>query len=87
LQETQLGWDTQQLEWSTSCMHVALAGSYYVFYWRQTVTSIANDLVIWLYLVLYWQLLAFLNLLTPVAFLIYKVVIRTNANNRDNEAE
>jgi hypothetical protein len=72
---------------SITVIHLALAGSYYVLYWRQTVASLTEAFTIWSYLVLYWQLFAFILLLAPVAFLIYKVVIKTNANNRDNEKE
>jgi hypothetical protein len=62
-------------------IHLGFAGAYYALCWRQTVVSLLIPMTAWASMVIYWQIFALAVLISPSAFFIYKVVIKTKATN------
>jgi hypothetical protein len=69
--------------------HIVLYGANYVYYVYITTksTDLKYGISRWGLLSLYWNVIALTIIISPVCYLIYKVVIKSNANNRDNELE
>jgi hypothetical protein len=69
--------------------HIALNGSNYLYYVYKTTQSpsVKNNIQSWALFTIWWNIFALTIIISPVFYLIYKVVIKTNANNRDNERE
>jgi hypothetical protein len=68
-------------------IHLGFAGAYYALYWRQTVVSLVIPMTAWATMVIYWQIFALAVLISPSAFFIYKVVIKTKATNKASAKE
>lgn len=70
--------------------HIIFAGWGYISY-LTFMSSVSDDwkkfLNGWLTITPVWTVYSLLLVLAPTAFLIYKVVIKSNTNNRDNEQE
>lgn len=69
-------------------LHILLCTPNYLYWLMYQPPSIEffNFLRFWSYFYGYWLVFAVIFNMSPFMFLIYKVVIRTNANNKDMEA-
>jgi hypothetical protein len=68
-------------------LHLGFAGNQYTTYWALSIKSYWIPYATWRVFNTAWTLLELLLMFAPIAFLLYKVVIKSNANNKDSEKE